>query len=357
MKKMKKILSIILALAMVLTMVACASKEAPKEEAPADKQEETKEETPKEETKEEAPKEEKLDWPKKTITIICPYSAGGGSDLMSRAVGEELAERLGVSVVVEDNPGGSGSVGMQLLAAAKNDGYTLILTACGACTLSPWLNDVTYTDESFAPICQISASPSFICVRKDSGITTFDELLEKAKANPDTITVGTSGAGSSHHIGLAALGLGLADNANLFKHIAYGGGAEAVTNLLGGHVDATATIWSEVAAYIESGDFVPLLCNGSETPDFAGDIPCAADYNVSSDGGTWYAFAAPAGTDQAIIDLLEAEILDIMSTEKMQETFENLGNPVVPLAEEDIAAKWSEGYKNAEVTLKAIGML
>lgn len=340
MKKMKRILSLVLALAMALMLVACGNTDT----APVDEGG-------------EAEQEVTLDWPKKPITIICPYSAGGGSDLMSRAVGDELSKRLGVSVVVEDNPGGSGSIGMQLCAAAKPDGYTIILTACGACTLSPWLNDVTYTDESFAPICQVSASPSFICVNKDSGITTFDELLEKAKANPGTITVGSSGAGSSHHIGLAALGLGLADNAELFQHIAYGGGAEAVTNLLGGHVDATATIWSEVSAYVESGDFIPLLCNGPETPDFAGDIPCAADYGLTSDGGTWYTFAAPAGTDPAIIDLLESEILDIMAQPEMIETFENLGNPVVLLSQADIAAKWSEGYKSAETTLKAIGML
>lgn len=341
MKKMKRIFSLVLALAMALTLVACGSQPAdPDTEKDGDTQQETK-----------------LDWPKKTITVICPYSAGGGSDLMSRAVADELAKRLGVSVVVDDKPGGSGSIGMQLLAASKNDGYTLILTACGACTLSPWLNDVTYTDESFAPICQVSASPSFICVRKDSGITTFDELVEKAKANPGTITVGTSGAGSSHHIGLAALGLGLADDANLFQHIAYGGGAEAVTNLLGGHVDATATIWSEVSAYVESGDFIPLFCNGPETPDFAGDLPCAADYDLTSDGGTWYAFAAPAGTDQAIVDLLETTILDIMAQPETVQTFENLGNPVVLLSQKEIAEKWSSGYKNAEVTLKAIGML
>ena len=181
MKKMKRIFSLVLALAMALTLVACGSQPAnPDTEKDGDTQQETK-----------------LDWPKKTITVICPYSAGGGTDLMSRAVADELAKRLGVSVVVDDKPGGSGSIGMQLLAASKNDGYTLILTACGACTLSPWLNDVTYTDESFAPICQVSASPSFICVRKDSGITTFDELVEKAKANPGTITAccsdGTAG--------------------------------------------------------------------------------------------------------------------------------------------------------------------
>lgn len=341
MKKAKRIVSLILALAMALMLVACGSQPANSNtDGDGDTQQETK-----------------LDWPKKTITIICPYSAGGGSDLMSRAVADELSKRLGVSVVVDDKPGGSGSIGMQLLAASKNDGYTLILTACGACTLSPWLNDVTYTDESFAPICQVSASPSFICVRKDSGITTFDELVEKAKANPGTITVGSSGAGSSHHIGLAALGLGLADDANLFQHIAYGGGAEAVTNLLGGHVDATATIWSEVSAYVESGDFIPLFCNGPETPDFAGDLPCAADYGLTSDGGTWYAFAAPAGTDQAIVDLLETTILDIMAQPEMVQTFENLGNPVVLLGQKEISEKWSSGYKNAETTLKAIGML
>ena len=113
MKKAKRIVSLILALAMALMLVACGSQPANSNtDGDGDTQQETK-----------------LDWPKKTITIICPYSAGGGSDLMSRAVADELSKRLGVSVVVDDKPGGSGSIGMQLLAASKNDGYTLILTA------------------------------------------------------------------------------------------------------------------------------------------------------------------------------------------------------------------------------------
>ena len=92
-------------------------------------------------------------YPSEAIELVIPASAGGGSDLMSRAVGEVLSERLGVPVVVDDKPGGSGSIGMSLLAAAKPDGYTLILTAAGACTLSPYTSEVPYSDKDFEPIC------------------------------------------------------------------------------------------------------------------------------------------------------------------------------------------------------------
>ena len=296
-------------------------------------------------------------WPKKTITIICPYSAGGGSDLMSRAVGEELSKRLGVSVMVDDKPGASGAVGMAALAQSKNDGYTLILTAMGACTLSPYTSDVGYTDQDFAPICQVSASPTYICVSKDSPYKTFDELVEAAKANPGTLTYSTSGAGGAHHVAVSALGLEIADDSNLLNHIAQDGGSAAVTALLGGHIDATASIYAEPSAYIESGDIVPLVVMSAERQEANPDVPAITEFGYNTTGGTWYAFAAPAGTDQAIIDYLEYEILDIMNTPEMQETFKNLGNPVVLDNEEGITNTWHNDYVNNEQTLRAIGMI
>lgn len=333
---MKKFLSILLALAMVLALTACGEK------APVDGE-----------------GEDELDWPKKPITIICPYSAGGGSDLMARAVGEVLSERLGVAVVVEDKPGGSGSIGMSLLAASANDGYTIILTAAGACTLSPYTSEVPYSDKDFAPICQVSEAVTVLCVNKASGISTFEELVAMAKANPGSVTYGTSGAGGAHHVSISALGLAVDNNADLFKHVAYDGGAAAITALLGNHDTATASIYAEPGPYIESGEFIPLITLGTDTrPDYLPDTPTASELGYEGlPGGTWYAFAAPAGTDQDIIDLLEKEILDIMNTPEMQETFENLGNPVVLLNEEEITAKWQSAYASSGEVLKAIGMI
>lgn len=332
---MKKFLSILLALVMVLSLTACGEK------APADEG------------------EQELDWPKKPITIICPYSAGGGSDLMSRAIGEELSKRLGVAVVVEDKPGGSGSIGMSLLAAAPADGYTIILTAAGACTLSPYTSEVPYSDKDFAPICQVSEAVTVLCVNKASGIKTFEELVAMAKANPGSVTYGTSGAGGAHHVAVAALGLAVDNNAELFKHVAYDGGSAAITALLGNHDTATASIYSEPSAYIQSGDFIPLITLGTDTrPDYLPDTPTAKELGYDGvPGGTWYAFAAPDGTPQEVIDLLEKEILDIMNTPEMQTTFENLGNPVVLLNEEEITAKWQSAYASSGSVLKAIGMI
>lgn len=340
---MKKSLSIFLAIVMMLAMTACGSKS----------------ETPSATPTETPSATQKLDWPKKPITIICPYSAGGGSDLMARAVGEALSNRLGVAVVVDDKPGGSGAIGMSLLAAAANDGYTIILTAAGACTLAPYTSEVPYSDKDFAPICQVSEAVTVLTVNKSSGITSFEQLVEKAKAQPGSVTYGTSGAGGAHHVSISALGLAVNNDANLFKHVAYDGGAAAITALLGSHDTAVASIYAEPAPYIESGDFIPLITLGTDTrPDYLPDTPTASELGYEGiPGGTWYAFAAPAGTDQAVIDLLEAEILSIMETPEMQKTFTNLGNPVVLLDEEEISAKWQSAYDSSGEVLKAIGMI
>ena len=304
---------------------------------------------------EEPPKP--ADWPKKAITIICPYSAGGGSDLMSRALGEELSKQLGVAVNVEDKPGGSGAVGMAALAASKPDGYTLILTAMGACTLSPHTSDTGYTDESFIPICQVSASPTFLTVKSDSQYQDFESLLEAAKAAPGTINYGTSGAGGAHNVAVAALGLEVAGNSDLFNHIAFDGGSAACTALLGGHIDATASIYAEPSAYYESGDFKPVVVLAKERQDINPDVPCIEEFGYHTTGGTWYAIAAPAGTDMEICRYLEWLILSIMSTPEMQETFENLGNPVVLDNMEGITNTWKTDYVNNKEVLKAIGLI
>ncbi|MBR2558985.1 MAG: tripartite tricarboxylate transporter substrate binding protein [Firmicutes bacterium] len=342
----RKVLAIMLIVAMIFVLAACGGKDSGggTEPEPADQGD----------SGEVAPPD---GWPSKPITIICPYSAGGGSDLMSRAVGEVLAERLGVSVVVDDKPGASGAVGMAALAAAKPDGYTLILTAMGACTLSPWTSDVGYTDEDFAPICQVSASPTFITVKADGPYKTFDDLINAAKANPGSITYGTSGAGGAHHVAVSALGLEIADDSNLLNHIAYDGGAAACTALLGGHIDAVASIYAEPSAYYESGDFVPVVVLANERQDINPDVPAITEFGYKTNGGTWYAFAAPAGTDEAILKYLEYTILDIMQTPEMQETFKNLGNPVVLDSMEGITARWKADYQSNHDVLKAIGMI
>jgi len=331
---MKKLLSILLILSLVFAMAACGKSGEQGDSG-----------------------EKALDWPKKTITIICPYSAGGGSDLMARAVGERLSEVLGVSVIVEDMPGGSGGVGMANLAIAKPDGYTLILTAMGATSLTPLMSDVGYGYEEFAPICQVSETPTVITVNSSSGITTWEELLALAESDPKAVTYGSSGAGGAHHVAVASLLLEVANNADLFTHIAYEGGAAAVTALLGNHITATATIPSEPYPYIESGDFNCLLTLATERFSALPDVPCTADLGLKTIGGTWYGFAAPAGTDEAILDLLEETILNIMAEPEMVDTFNNLACPVVLLGREDFTKKWIDNYNSIGATLKAIGMM
>lgn len=331
---MKKLLSILVIVSLLFTLVACGGN-----------------------GDQDSDGEKALDWPKKTITIIVPYSAGGGSDLMARAVGERLSEELGVPVIIEDMPGGSGGVGMANLAVAKPDGYTLILTAMGATSLTPLMSDIGYGYEEFAPICQVSETPTVITVNSSTGIKTWEELLALGKSDPKAVTYGSSGTGGAHHVAVASLLIEVADNADLFTHIAYEGGAAAVTALLGNHITATASIPAEPYPYIESGDFTALLTLATERFESLPDVPCTADIGLSTIGGTWYGFAAPAGTDQEILNLLEETILGIMAEEQMVEIFTNLACPVILLDQKDFTDKWINNYNSIGETLKAIGMM
>lgn len=290
------------------------------------------------------------DWPKSNIKIICPYTAGGGADLMARTVAPQLADMLGVSVTVENNTGGSGAVAMNLLASSKADGYTLVLTTVGAATLTPNSSDVGYTDAEFAPISQVSSVPNVFCVHKDLGVSTWEEYLALAEEKGN-LTYGTSGAGLTQNVQVERM-LAERDQTGLITHIPFDGGAASVTALLGQQVDATVNIVSECKPYIEDGTFIPLFV--TEKSDDLPDVPTTADLGYEVQGGVWYGFAAPAGTDQAIIDRLDDCFAEIMQMDEVIETYENLGCPVVYLDSEDFTTQWKNDFQSNKEALAAL---
>ncbi len=290
-------------------------------------------------------------WPKSTIKIIVPYTAGGGADLMSRALAPELSKILGVSVVVEDVPGGGGGIAMAKLMRSKPDGYTIIHTTVGAATLTPNSSDVGYTDKEFAPIAQVADVPNVIAVHKDSGIKTLKELFEKAEK--ENLTYSTSGAGLTQNVQMEALFLSI-NKPGLLTHVPFGGGSQAMAALLGKQVDCGVAIVPEPLPHIQNGTFTALAITSSERDPALPDVPTMKELGYSLEGGVWYGFAAPAKTPGDVIARLEAAFAQAAKEPAIIETFRKLGNPVRFLGSKEFAAKWKNDFETNKKVLEAM---
>lgn len=251
----KKFLSLVLASVMILTLVACGSK-------PSDNNNNT----------------DSTAFPTKTMTIVCPYGAGGGTDLALRILAECGKDTFGQTINVENKTGGSGTVGLTEALNAAADGYTLGTCSVDLITL-PLLGlaPAETTRDAFDPICVINGEPAAIIVRADSRWNTIQDFLAEAKEKPGTVQLANSGMGDIWH--LAAIGIELETGAS-FNHVPFDGAASALTAVLSGHVDAVTCSAAEAASNIASGELKVLAVANTERLEAYPDVPTFQEVGV-----------------------------------------------------------------------------
>ncbi len=239
----KKLLTAAMALVLVLSLAACGGQPAP---APAPQP------APGETPSSSAPAAKTF--PTKGLTLIVPWNAGGSSDLIGRLLVTEMEQTLGQKFSVVNTPGATGTVGMNDAINKPHDGYTLIANATpyshGVMGLADWKP----VDWDFFGAYYV---PGIIAVRKESEYKTFDDLFNALKNQPGTVTGGTAGAGSTGFTNMELLKSAVPEMGN-YEHIAYGGGAAAVTATLAGEVDFTPQLSNEMIDLLRSGDLVAL---------------------------------------------------------------------------------------------------
>lgn len=237
-------------------------------------------------------------YPTKPIQIIVPYAAGGAADIVARAIASVLPDYLdGATVTVTNVTGGNGVVGVTQMMTEKNDGYSISIYASPVFEITPFMNDVTYTMDDFTMLGTVVQRPNVLVVHSDSPWQTLEEFVEHAKANPGT-TYGDPAAGSAH-LGFEALiqAAGLTD----MKFVPYSGGTgEAITALLGKHVDAVMALPADTFEYIRSGDMRALCIQGEERIAILPDVPTAKESGYDVVVGLTNGFIAPAGLDEEI---------------------------------------------------------
>ena len=268
------------------------------------------------------------DFPKRPITMIVPFAAGGTSDVIARAVAEQMGIALGQTIVIENVAGAGGSTALARASRAEPDGYTIAIgnagTNAAAYTIYPKL---PFTPESFVPIAMVAKTFGIIALRKDFPSKDLKEFIAYAKANPGKVTHGSQGNGSTSH--LTGQMFATMTGADML-HIPFKGEGPALTELLGGRVDLFFGNISAVLKYRETKQVKLLGLAAPKRGSMAPDVPTVAEGGLADfNSSAWFALAAPPGTPAAIAGKLNAAMVDILNMPDVRERFAAQGAEVI----------------------------
>lgn len=263
-------------------------------------------------------------YPDRQVRIIVPFSPGGGTDSIARLLAQKLQERWNQPVIVENRTGGNGNIGAQFVAAAKPDGYT-ILVSSNAMTINPSLHDnAGYQAKDFTPVILLASSPFLLVINpKLVAATTWPEFLAWAKARDGQVAWASTSEGNAEHLA----GSLLQSMAGFkMRHIPYKGGADALKDVVGGHVEVGVLSLPTSLAYIQGGQLRVIgLTSTNRVPQLP-DSQTISEMGVTGfDITTWYAVWLPAGTPVDIVDKIHAAFDSSLKLEDVQKRVVSIG--------------------------------
>ncbi|OVZ55455.1 LacI family transcriptional regulator [Pigmentiphaga sp. NML080357] len=268
-------------------------------------------------------------WPTHPVTIVVPYAPGGATDAVARLVGQRMADRLGQPFIVENKPGGSSNIGMQAVARAPADGYTILLVANSIATNNSLFPDLPFDGQrDFAPIGMIASAPLVVAVPAASPFKTLGQLLAQARSKPGALTYASPGVGSSAH--LAGESLKQAASIDVL-HVPYKGAAPALADMLGGRISFMPLNTVESMSHIKAGKLRALAIARPQRMDLLPDVPTAAEAGLPGyEESVWYGLAAPAATPPAVLDRLNAVLREVVAESAISQRLTDLGATPAP---------------------------
>ena len=250
-------------------------------------------------------------YPDRPVKIMVGFTAGGTTDVIARAIANELPSRMkGANFIVENKPGAGGNIGTADIIKAAPDGYSILMASVGPLTINPSLQKLAYDPlKDLVPIILVADVPNVLVVNPDKGIKNFKEFEAYVKANPGKLNYASTGVGTSAHLSSFMLMERMGVNA---QHIPYKG-AEALNDLLAGRTDFMFATIPSVITPIKSGKLIPIAVSSLERSRSMPDVPTIAESGFPGySSGSWFGLLAPKGTPQAIIELLNKEVNAIM---------------------------------------------
>jgi len=293
-------------------------------------------------------------YPGKSIRWIAPFPPGGGTDLISRTLAQKLSEAWGQQVLVDNRPGGGGTIGLAVAAKSPADGYNVVLGQLANVGIAPALySNLPYDPvRDLAPVTLVLSAPLILVAHLSLPANNVRELIALARAKPELITFGSPGNGTTGH--LAAEMIKSATGVKM-THIPYKGASPAITDLMGGQIAIYVSTIPPALPLIKSGRLKALGVTSAKRAPALPDVPTIAEsglpgYEVTN----WYGVMVPAGVPRDILGKLHAEIVRILKLPDVQKRFQGEGGTVAPDTPEQFAAfikseiaKWGKAVKDS----------
>ena len=298
-------------------------------------------------------------YPTKPITIVVPFAAGGTVDIIARMVGEHLQKKLGATVVVENMGGAGGNIGVNRVAKAQPDGYTIGLASTSPLAIAPSLygSKLQFQPErDLVAFTQVSQVPNVLVVNPDRiKARTVPELIEYIKANPEKVTFGSSGPGTSQHL---AGELFQQMTGTKMIHVPYKGSSQMVTDLISGQIDIAFDNVPLLLPHVAGGKLALLATATPKRADFDPKVPAVAEFLPGFEAVAWHGFIAPIATPKPIVDKLSSEVREFMSLPETKKKMAELGATAVAIPQDEFTkyiasetARWKVVMEKANVTM------
>ena len=281
-------------------------------------------------------------YPNKPIRLVVTFPSGGAPDILARLFSEKA--QLGQPVVVDNKPGAGGNIGADFVAKSAGDGYTLVLGTVGTHSINGSLYEKMPYDmvKNFSPVSLIASAPNLLVVNNNVPVKTVPEFVAYLKANPNKLSFGSPGVGTSVHV-----------SGELFKsmtgtqmtHVPYKGRQFAIPDLVGGSIQLMFDNMPSALPMAREGKIRAIAVTTAKRSSAAPEIPTIAESIPGCEATTWFAMFAPAGTPKPVIDRLNAEVLRVFRLPDVAERLKTLGLEAVLSSPEELSA-----YQASEIT-------
>jgi tripartite-type tricarboxylate transporter receptor subunit TctC len=288
-------------------------------------------------------------WPQRTVKIVVTFPTGGAPDILARILSERA--QLGQPVVVDNKPGAGGNIGADIVAKSAPDGYSIVMGTVGTHSI----NGAVYAKmpydmvRDFAPVSLVASTPNLLVVNNDLPVKSVSELIAYMKANPNKLSFGSPGVGTSVHV---AGELFKTMTGTSMTHVPYKGRQFAIPDLVGGSIHLMFDNMPSALPMARQGKIRPIAVTASKRSPAAPDIPTVGETVAGFEATSWFAVFAPAGTPKAVIDRLNGEIKRVFNLPDVKARLAKLGLDPILSSPEELAryqtaeiAKWAKVVK------------
>ena len=295
------------------------------------------------------------DFPTKPIRFVVPFAPGGSTDTLARTMGQKVSASLGQQVVVDNRTGANGNIGMEIVAKAPPDGHTIVLGYIANVGIGPSLFDKLPYDpvKDYEPVTLIATSPNVLVAHPSVPAQNLKEVIALAKAKPGTLSFASTGVASVGHLTGELLNQLAGVKIN---HVPYKGSGQAVTDILGGHIQLMYAGFSSTLTHIKSGKLRALAQTGAKRSAALADVPTIAEQGFPGFEATaWYGVMAPAKTPKPIVGRLNAEFVKALKAPDVREKLSALGFEIEASTPEHFGAYIKSEIKKWAKVVKASG--